>query len=396
MLSTATCRTLSSFASFAFKPLDRVLVAKKRGALLPRHKTFPSNTSSQHFATPRPFSTRKDLSIKMSKPQVLLLGEIDHAHEAWSSLSSIADIIEPKARSREEFLKECKAGAFDKVIVSYRTFQSVAITGLIDEELIAALPKNLKFIAHNGAGYDQIDVHACTKHDIRVSNVPTAVDDATADTNMFLILGALRGFNTSILALRNGHWKGSPPPPLGHDPQGKVLGILGMGGIGRNLMKKATAFGMTTQYYNRAKLSDELSGGAKYVGFDELLATSDVLSLNLPLNKQTRHIISTKEFAKMKKGIVITNTARGAVMDEDALVKALESGQVWSAGLDVFEEEPKVHPGLVANPNVLLVPHMGTWTVETQTKMEVWCIDNVRSAVEQGVLKSPVGEQKDT
>jgi glyoxylate reductase len=137
---------------------------------------------------------------------------------------------------------------------------------------------------NTGAGYDQIDIQACTARNIRVSNVPTAVDDATADVNMFLILGALRGFNTSMMALRNNHWKGSPPPPLGHDPQGKILGILGMGGIGRNLMKKAAVFGMTTQYYNRKELSPELSGGAKYVSFEELLRTSDVLSLNLPLN----------------------------------------------------------------------------------------------------------------
>lgn len=97
----------------------------------------------------------------------------------------------------------------------------------------------------------------------------------------------------------------------------------------------------------------------------------------------------------MKKGVVVINTARGAVIDEDALVQALDKGKVWSAGLDVFEEEPKVHPGLVANPHVMLLPHMGTWTVETQTKMEVWCIDNVKSAIEKGSLFSPVGEQKD-
>ncbi|PQE11273.1 glyoxylate reductase protein [Rutstroemia sp. NJR-2017a BVV2] len=351
----------------------------------------------------------------MSKPQILLLGEIDHAKKEWSELSSIGDLIEPKARSREEFIEECKNGVYDKVVVAYRTFPSVAITGLIDEDSLLTMVRNPKqgyegvrfglgivkedplliFRVLSGAGYDQIDVNACTARDIRVSNVPTAVDDATADTNMFLILGALRGFNTSMMALRNGHWKGSPPPPLGHDPQGKVLGILGMGGIGRNLMKKASAFGMTCQYHNRTKLSEELSGGAKYVSFDELLATSDVLSLNLPLNKNTRHIISTEEFKKMKKGVVIVNTARGAVMNEDALVRALESGQVWSCGLDVYEEEPKVHAGLMKNPHVMLVPHMGTWTVETQTKMEIWCIDNVRSAVEKGKLMSPVGEQKD-
>lgn len=216
-----------------------------------------------------------------------------------------------------------------------------------------------------------------------------------------------------MIAAREGKFKGTKPPPLGHDPQGKVLGILGMGGIGRNLKKKAAAFGMTTIYHNRSKLSEELSGGAEYVSFDELLAKSDVLSLNLPLNvgllhnytvwrgetdsqkKQTRHIIGAPEFAKMKKGVVVTNTARGAVMDEAALVEALKSGQVWSAGLDVYEEEPKIHPGLIENPHVMLVPHMGTWTVETQTKMEKWCIDNVRQALTKGKLLSPVGEQKD-
>ena len=135
-----------------------------------------------------------------------------------------------------------------------------------------------------GAGYDQVDVHACTEHGIKVSNTPTAVDDATADNNMFLILGALRGFNSSMFALRRGEWKGNPAPPLGHDPQGKTLGILGMGGIGRNLKKKAEVFGMKVIYHNRNRLSEEESGGATYVEFDELLKTSDVLSTNLPLN----------------------------------------------------------------------------------------------------------------
>lgn len=332
----------------------------------------------------------------MGKPGVLLLGKLDHAHKEWAEkVESIAEVKTPKSSSRADFLEECKSGAFDGCVAAYRTFGSFSITGMIDEEVVSVLPKSLKFICHNGAGYDQVDVHACTEHDIRVSNVPKAVDDATADTNMFLILGALRGFNTSMLALRAGHWRGAPAPPLGHDPQGKVLGILGMGGIGRNLMKKAAAFGMTTQYYNRSQLSEELSGGAKYVSFEELLKTSDVLSLNLPLNKNTRHIISTKEFELMKPGVVIVNTARGAVMDEATLVEALKKGQVWSAGLDVYEEEPKIHPGLIDNPHVLLLPHMGTWTVETQTKMENWCMGNVKSAIETSKLLSPVLEQQD-
>ncbi|KAL2002683.1 hypothetical protein VTN02DRAFT_6166 [Thermoascus thermophilus] len=168
-----------------------------------------------------------------------------------------------------------------------------------------------------------------------------------------------------------------------------------MGGIGRNLKRKAEAFGMTVIYHNRRPLGDDLADGARYVGFDELLRESDVLSLNLPLNKTTRHIISRAEFAQMKDGVVIVNTARGAVMDEAALVDALDRGKVRSAGLDVYEEEPQIHPGLLRNPNVMLVPHMGTWTVETQTAMEEWAIENVRLALETGRLKSPVPEQAD-
>jgi glyoxylate reductase len=125
-----------------------------------------------------------------------------------------------------------------------------------------------------------------------VSNVPTAVDDATADVNMFLIIGALRNFNSSMGALREGKWRGQPLPRLGHDPEGKVLGILGMGGIGRNLKKKAEAFGMKVIYHNRKQLSDELAAGARYTTFDELLQTSDVVSLNLPLNVSILFLLS--------------------------------------------------------------------------------------------------------
>ncbi|KKK25088.1 glyoxylate reductase [Aspergillus rambellii] len=333
----------------------------------------------------------------VSKPKVLLLGGIVHAHKTWESLGEIAELVTPTATNRAEFIEECKSGKLDGVVVAYRTFDSATITGLIDGELVNALPSSMLFLAHCGAGYDQIDVHACTARNppLRVSNVPTAVDDATADVNMFLIIGALRNFNAGILGLREGNWRDQPALALGHDPEGKVLGILGMGGIGRNLKKKAEAFGMKVIYHNRRQLSEELSAGAQYVTFDELLATSDVISLNLPLNKHTRHIIGKPEFEKMKTGVVVVNTARGAVMDEDALVQALDSGKVYSAGLDVYEEEPKVHPGLIRNPNVVLVPHMGTWTVETQTAMEEWAIENVRLAVETGKLKSPVFEQAD-
>ncbi|OKL60118.1 putative 2-hydroxyacid dehydrogenase UNK4.10 [Talaromyces atroroseus] len=336
----------------------------------------------------------------MARPKALLLGEILYADKTWDALSDVADLITTQATNRAEFVQQCKDGKFDGVVAAYRTFGSISITGPFDEELVSVLPKSLLFVAHCGAGYDQIDVHACSARDppIRVSNVPTVVDDSTADVNMFLILGALRNFNTGMVALREGKWRGQPNPSLGHDPEGKVLGILGMGGIGRNLKRKAEAFGMKVIYHNRRQLSDTLADGAEYVSFDDLLAKSDVISLNLPLNmtasqKHTRHIIGKPEFEKMKDGVVVVNTARGAVIDEAALVEALDSGKVFSAGLDVFEEEPKVHPGLLRNPNVMLVPHMGTWTFETITAMEEWTIANVRQAVEKGTLKSIVPEQ---
>ncbi|KAI9887692.1 MAG: hypothetical protein M1823_000441 [Watsoniomyces obsoletus] len=352
-----------------------------------------------------------DTSPSTQRPKVLLLGKIeqktssDHtvrlpssspfsAQDKWQSVALLADLITPHAQDRQSFLDECRSGALDGVVATFRTFESVSITGRFDPELVQTLPESLKFVCHNGAGYDQVDISACTARGIRVSNVPTAVDDATADTNMFLILGALRGFYAGMCALREGHWRGKPRPPrLGHDPEGKTLGILGMGGIGRNLRDKALAFGMTVQYHNRKKLDEHRAGRATYVEFDELLRTSDVISLNLPLNDKTRHIISAAEFDQMKDGVVIVNTARGAVMDEDALVRALNSGKVFSCGLDVYENEPEVHPGLVDNRNVMLVPHMGTWTAETLRAMEICCIDNVRSALETGQLKTPVAEQ---
>lgn len=145
-----------------------------------------------------------------------------------------------------------------------------------------------------------------------------------------------------------------------------------MGGIGRNFARKCKALDMRVIYHNRRRLQDpELEEGAQYVTFDELLTKSDVISVHVPLNQHTRHLLGKAELAKCKRGVVIINTARGAVIDEAALVEALESGQVGNVGLDVFEEEPKVHEGLIKNERALIIPHMGTWTVETQQKMEV-------------------------
>ncbi|KAJ4157622.1 glyoxylate reductase [Fusarium falciforme] len=327
----------------------------------------------------------------MAPPKILLLGEIVHALQSWRELTSLAEIVGPGVETRAEFIEKCRQGGFDGVVALHRMYHSVAVTGLIDEELVQALPESVKFICHTGAGYDQIDVAACSKRQIQVSNVPQEVNDSTADTAIFLMLGALRGFNQSIMTLRSGSWRGNPSPPLGHDPEGKTLGIIGCGGIGRNMAKKAAAFGMKVVYYNRTK-SDDITEAA-YVNLDDLIESSDVIAISLPLNAATRHFLSFKDFDKMKRGVVVINTARGPIIDEQALVNALESGKVWSCGLDVYENEPAVHPGLIAHPRAMLLPHLGTYTVETHAKMEERCIANVRAALEKGKVNDLVPEQ---
>ena len=157
---------------------------------------------------------------------------------------------------------------------------------------------------------------------------------------------------------------------------------------------RARAFGMKIAYHNRSRLSKDLEGNATYTSFDKLLAQSDILSLNLSLNSNTRHIISAPEFAKMKDGVIIVNTARGALVNEKDLVKALETGKVASAGLDVYEKEPEVEEGLLKNERVMLLPHIGTRTYETQKEMELLVLRNLQSVVDTGKLLTPIPEQK--
>ena len=192
-----------------------------------------------------------------------------------------------------------------------------------------------------------------------------AVNNATADITIFLLIGALRSIHGPYTACREGKWRGANFVP-GTDPEDKVLGIIGMGGIGQAVAHRARAFGMKIQYYNRSRLSAELEKEAKYVTLDELLSTSDVVSLNCSLTAETTGLIGKKEFEKMKKGAVIVNTARGKLIDENALVEALNKGNLRAAGLDVFENEPEIHKGLYNAPNVFMTPHIGTGTTDTQ------------------------------
>ncbi|ORY92540.1 putative 2-hydroxyacid dehydrogenase [Leucosporidium creatinivorum] len=327
------------------------------------------------------------------RPQILLMDEIKLASPLLEELEERYEVVPLESTSRSQFLEDCKTKYAD-VQAMYRHFKgpAVKVTGPFDAELVAGLPKSLSFICHNGAGYDQIDVDACTSSSIQVSNVPTAVDNATADTALFLLLGALRQFGVAQANLRAGNFNAGLP--LSHDPQGKLLGIIGLGGIGRAFAKRARALGMEVQYYNRNRLSEELEQGAKYVTFEELLKTSDVVSLNLPLNAKTKHTMGKEQFQQMKKTAVLVNTARGGVVDELALVEALEQGEIAACGLDVYEDEPKIQEGLIKSDKAFLLPHIGTLTVETQAEMEAVCLRNIDTGLQTGKLGFVVAEQK--
>ena len=321
--------------------------------------------------------------------------------EAWDNLAKIADVITiPNSTTREQFIAGLKDpnNKLSKIQAIARTYHSVVQTGRFDEEIAKAMPKSLISISHTGAGYDQIDVKYFQERHIQVSNVPNLVNNATADTHVFLLLGALRNYGIGHRGLIKGEWvaKGAAAgAPLGHDPVGKTVGVLGLGGIGHAVIDRLKPFGFEKFiYHNRRRLAPELENGCQYVSFEQLLEQSDVVSINIPLNPKTRHLINEEAIRKMKDGVVIVNTARGAVIDEQALIKALQSGKVRSVGLDVFENEPEVPKELLDMSQVFGLPHMGTHCVETRKSMEEFVVANVKSALQTGKVISIVPEMK--
>jgi len=263
--------------------------------------------------------------------------------------------------------------------------------GVFNAEIINALPSSVKYICHNGAGYDQIDISASSARGIQVSHTPGAVDDATATTAMFLILSSLRQYYKAEVNARSGQWKAGLSPA--HDPEGKTIGIIGMGGIGSVVAQRCLAFGMKVIYHNRKPISPTPAFECEYVeSRDELLRRSDLVSLNLPLNEKTKESFGKAEFEKMKEGSILINTARGGVVDQEALIEALTNGkvsaqdiifhrtpwhvlnlrdlfQLFSAGLDVFPNEPEIDERLVKMDHITLLPHMGTEARGTQRKV---------------------------
>jgi len=255
-------------------------------------------------------------------------------------------------------------------------------TDSLSGEVIAQL-KGLGMIAHVGVGYDNIDVAAASAHGILVSNTPGVLDDTTADFAFALLLAAARRVTEADAVVRSGQWKRwSLELMIGHDIHHRTLGILGMGRIGQAVARRAAGFSMRVLYHNRTRVASDIASNiASWVSKEELLAESDFLSIHVPLSESTRHAIGEAELRRMKPTAILINTARGPVVDEAALAKALSEHWIAAAGLDVFEREPEVHPALLACSNAVLAPHIGSASVDTRLKMTMMAAENALAAL---------------
>jgi len=249
----------------------------------------------------------------------------------------------------------------------------------IDAEVLDAAGAGLKGVANYAVGYDNVDVGEATARGIPVSNTPGVLTETTADLAWALLFAAARRIAESDRLVRSGAWKGwGPKQMLGVDVHGKVLGIVGAGRIGCALARRSVGFGMRVLYHDaEARPELEAACGGRLVSLEELLAQADFVSLHVPLTDATRHLVGAPELKAMKATAVLVNTSRGPVVDEAALVEALRAGEIFAAGLDVYEDEPALATGLREAPNVVLAPHIGSGSVETRQKMAEMAATNL-------------------
>ena len=263
----------------------------------------------------------------------------------------------------------------------------VLLTVLADpvtERVFAACP-TLRMVAQYAVGIDNIDLEAAAAHDVVVTHTPGVLTDATADQAWALLLAAARHVPAADRYVRDGRFeRWETTTLLGTELAGKTMGIVGLGRIGAATARRALGFGMDVVYHNRTRANPtvERQTNARYVALETLLDTSDVVSLHCPLNAESRHLVDASALARMKDEAILVNTARGAVVDEAALVEALETGEIAAAGLDVFEGEPEVHPGLVEQERAVLAPHLGSATREARREMAHMCVASIRACID--------------
>lgn len=264
------------------------------------------------------------------------------------------------------------------------------LTNIIDKEVIESNPK-LKGICNYAVGFNNIDIPYAVSKGITVCNTPDVLTETTADLTWALIMSACRRVLEGDKLMRSGSFLGWEPMMLmGMDVYGKTLGILGMGRIGQAVAKRATGFGMRIIYSKQSGPYSDLPFMAEYVDLETLFKESDIISIHAPLTPQTRHLIGYSELLKMKQTAVLINTARGPIIDEKALVKALKNGDIFSAGLDVYENEPLLTDELVELSNVVLLPHIGSATIETRTNMALLASENAIAIMQGSKPPTPV------
>ena len=253
-----------------------------------------------------------------------------------------------------------------------------SLTEKIDEDTINKLPDSIKIISNYAVGYGNIDTESAKKKNIVVTNTPNVLTEATAEIAMLLILGASRRATEGSRAAENKNWKWSADFLIGKELSGARLGILGMGRIGRAVAERAKAFGMKIHYHNRSRLDPNLEDGAIYhPNIKSLFSVSDILSINCPANAETKNIINKESLEFFPEGAIITNSARGDMIDDEAMVQALRNRKIYALGMDVYNGEPEIHPGYLSDPNVFVLPHLGSATAKTRTAMANLAIQNL-------------------
>ena len=266
-----------------------------------------------------------------------------------------------------------------------------SITDKFDKNIILKLSNKVKIISNFAVGYGNIDIEAAKKRNIVVTNTPDVLTDATAEIAILVLLGAARRAKEGMEWVKKQNWKWSSDFLLGKQLTGSRLGILGMGRIGRAVADKARAFGMKIHYHNRSRLDKNLEKDSIYhKSLESLLSVSDFFSINCPATKETKHIINNKTIKYFPDKTVVSNSARGDMIDDDAMVSALKSGKIFSLGLDVYNGEPNIHPEYLTLPNVFILPHLGSSTLKTRTAMANLAIQNIEDFFKTGKSKNKV------
>ncbi|KAI9733045.1 MAG: hypothetical protein M1834_003590 [Cirrosporium novae-zelandiae] len=331
----------------------------------------------------------------VQKPKVLALGYPSFVGEEYIKAFEsqfLLDVVVPSSRKQtvhDVAERVAWSGPYDALLARLGS----SAYSPFDAEFLQPLIPHCKILASSSAGFDKVDVDWLTKNGMWFCNTRGAVSEATADMAMFLILAVLRDTYRAEKNAREGLWRTNLRTST--DPGGKILGIVGMGSIGKDVARKAAAFNMRIYYYNPTQYPPDIEKqyGATYCSsLSELLSISDVISLHCRLIAETRNMISYKEFSQMKDGVFFVNTARGAIVDEEALIEALKTEKVKRAGLDCFATEPNINPYFLNSENCVIQPHMGGLTDGAFGKAEKECLENIKAFFETGRPIAPVNE----